>query len=153
MGAGASVPGSEEEALALGYSADDIRKYQESKVQEDKDGDEDDDAPLAPLPTKISGSKKSSPPTLGRRVSVIERKLAAHGKAGEGGIASTGNENMNSSDFDQYVAFVPRRMLPRLPAMATTKPSASMEKLEGVVSFLDLAGFTKLTERLALQVI
>lgn len=155
MGAGASVPGSEEEALALGYTADDIRRYQEAKQQEeDKDSDEEDDAPLAPLATKFSSPKESDHPALVRRVSVIERKLASHGKAGEGGGASAGagSENLKPSDFDQYVAFVPRRMLPRLPAMATTKPSATMEKLEGVVSFLDLAGFTKLTERLALQV-
>jgi len=156
MGAGASVPASEEEALALGYTADDIRRYQEAKQQEEnKDGDEeDDDAPLAPLPTKFSSPKESDHPALLRRVSVIERKLASHGKAGEGGGASAwvGSETLKPSDFDPYVAFVPRRMLPRLPAMATTKPSATMEKLEGVVSFLDLAGFTKLTERLALQV-
>jgi hypothetical protein len=49
-----------------------------------------------------------------------------------------------------YVAFVPRRVLPELPAMHDAEPKCA--HFEGVVSFVDLAGFTKLTERLALQV-
>jgi hypothetical protein len=56
-------------------------------------------------------------------------------------------------DFAPMVAFVPRKLLPQLPAMAAAgEPSATMQRMEGVVSFLDLAGFTKLTERLTLQV-
>jgi class 3 adenylate cyclase len=49
----------------------------------------------------------------------------------------------------QYVAFVPRKVLPELPEMAIAEPR--IRTLQGVVSFLDVAGFTKLTERLALQ--
>jgi hypothetical protein len=35
---------------------------------------------------------------------------------------------------------------------AAAAATATCEEIHGVVSFLDLAGFTKLTERLALQV-
>jgi hypothetical protein len=131
----------------LGYTKDDVRKYHEAKQTEDKEA-EDHLAPLAPLPA--SAVKRAGQPNLSRRVSVIERKLASQGKGAEGGADEA---CLDASDFEQYVAFVPRRTLPQLPAMAATKPSATMEKLEGVVSFLDLAGFTKLTERLAVQVI
>lgn len=150
MGAGASVPSSEEEALALGYTKDDVRKYHAAKQTEDKEA-EDHLAPLAPLPA--SAVKRAGQPNLSRRVSVIERKLASQGKGAEGGAHPADEACLDASDFEQYVAFVPRRTLPQLPAMAATKPSATLEKLEGVVSFLDLAGFTKLTERLAVQVI
>ena len=48
-----------------------------------------------------------------------------------------------------FVAFVPRRVLPQLPEMRV--PGARCLPMSGVVSFLDVAGFTKLTEKLALQ--
>jgi len=66
----------------------------------------------------------------------------------QGDEASGSEDNKDA----QMAAFVPRKLLPQLPAMAATEPSATMQEIEGVVSFLDLAGFTKLTERLALQV-
>lgn len=49
----------------------------------------------------------------------------------------------------QFVAFVPRKVLPQLPEMDLAVPRCMT--LQGVVSFLDVAGFTKLTERLAMQ--
>ena len=49
----------------------------------------------------------------------------------------------------RFVAFVPRFVLPQLPSMDFPAPSCIF--IEGVVSFLDVAGFTKLTERLAMQ--
>ena len=47
------------------------------------------------------------------------------------------------------MAFVPKRVLAQLPEML--HPEARCTTTRGIVSFLDLAGFTKLTERLALQ--
>jgi hypothetical protein len=48
-----------------------------------------------------------------------------------------------------FVAFVPRRVLPQLPGMEAA--AARVARMAGVVSFLDVAGFTKLTEKLAAQ--
>lgn len=48
-----------------------------------------------------------------------------------------------------YVAFVPRYVVPQLRDMGEAR--ARVEVFQGVVSFLDVAGFTKLTERLARQ--
>lgn len=44
---------------------------------------------------------------------------------------------------------MPRKVLPQLPAMA--EAGARVSHMKGVVSFLDVAGFTKLTENLAAQ--
>jgi len=49
----------------------------------------------------------------------------------------------------RFVAFVPRKVLPEMPEMRVAAERCT--SLQGVVSFLDVAGFTKLTERLALQ--
>jgi hypothetical protein len=59
-------------------------------------------------------------------------------------------ENPQDVFLRDYVSFVPRRVLPELPSMH--EAMARCQHFEGVVSFVDLAGFTKLTERLALQV-
>lgn len=51
---------------------------------------------------------------------------------------------------EKFIAFVPRKVLPEMYEMRN-KVEERCTSLQGVVSFLDVAGFTKLTERLALQ--
>jgi hypothetical protein len=58
--------------------------------------------------------------------------------------------HLDTHHLKDYVAFVPRKVLPQLPAMEVAE--ARCTNMQGVVSFLDVAGFTKLTERLAMQV-
>jgi hypothetical protein len=50
---------------------------------------------------------------------------------------------------EKFIAFVPRKVLPQLSDLREAGERCT--PLQGVVSFLDVAGFTKLTERLALQ--
>jgi class 3 adenylate cyclase len=56
---------------------------------------------------------------------------------------------LKTTTTTRYAAFVPRRVLPHLTGMQRAEPRCG--PLEGVVSFLDVAGFTKLTEKLAQQ--
>ena len=81
---------------------------------------------------------------------MAQKRLAKKTKGSTGGARAVSNQDLDLlRALRDYVAFVPRFVVPQLRELR--EPLARVEKFQGVVSFLDVAGFTKLTERLAKQ--
>ena len=81
---------------------------------------------------------------------MAQKRLAKKTKGFTGGARAVSNQDLDLlRALRDYVAFVPRFVVPQLRELR--EPLARVEKFQGVVSFLDVAGFTKLTERLAKQ--